>query len=960
MLFNFNPYKNNGISALNTALSLGVVFFCFAICISLLFQKVLLPLAPSLHAGNGLLFNDSVYFHDVAVRMAENIKLNGWNNWALYPENGARGNVAILGALYALFGHDPTLILPINAFFHALGGIMIYLICYEVSGKSREGLVAGIIASTIFIVLPSTLVWYGQMHKDGYAIAGTLLVLYSWIKALQAPNHLREWFKVCVLHLCGLLLIASVRPYNLTLMLIVTVGLLVYALYQYVSDRQYRTILFVIFSVTSISIIGSLIPDSVSKRDGDDAYVNWQGTAEAPWQWTNTNIIPDKLEHYIESAAKVRAGFIDLGRKVSAGSMIDDHIAPQNVAETLAYLPRAFQISILAPFPSSWLEHRSITRILGAAEMLIYYLTFLGLIYLLFANRNTGTLITLYFASFFLIILAFTNPNLGTLFRYRYPYISLLMMLGVYGWALWFKRHTKLSSYFKQRLLTLPAISSPKTHAIKERKKTLESSLLVMLFTALTFVGFFLRDILMAQKFGLSKETDYFFIALLIPMFVVTVLCIPLGTAFIPFYNQLKNQSKKKFDPQQVIGNLLSWSFISSCCLCGTLFFIGPILISNLLPNGSPSDISDISSLMNLSLLLLLFSSLLIIGNAILNLNNRAPLASIAQLSVPFFAILLLYSFDSQHGAKGVIFGMVIGQLVNLAIVQYFVKDYGISLTPFHRNGEKSKLIDFTTQYWPIVASALFISLTSPIATILAMQLPTGSVSALNLGTKIILFINGLAVAAVTSVILPYFSQLISKNNLSAARLELSFFLAVITVISIPLCLILFTWSDWIVATLFSQGAVDANEKNTVAKVMLLSAIQIPFLMSSAVLLKFYIANKQVIQISIVSFLALLINVIVSIILMSKIQVFGIAVGASISVIFSTVILILMLVYYRYITLLDASKILTHWLIFCTLITCLYFKNSVGIIISILLSLLLLQSKWSEITMFSKDNLDTK
>ena len=58
---------------------------------------------------------DAVYFDSVTRELAEHIRLHGWGSWQIYPANGARGNVAVLGALYALFGKDPTLMVPINA-----------------------------------------------------------------------------------------------------------------------------------------------------------------------------------------------------------------------------------------------------------------------------------------------------------------------------------------------------------------------------------------------------------------------------------------------------------------------------------------------------------------------------------------------------------------------------------------------------------------------------------------------------------------------------------------------------------------------------------------------------------------------------------------------------------------------------------------------------------------------------
>jgi hypothetical protein len=204
------------------AFIIWVVFFCYAICAALIVQKVLLPLIPSLHAGGGLVSGDAIYFDSVAVKLAEQIRQYGWGSWQLFPATGASGNVAILGALYAVFGHDPTLIIPVNAAIHALGGVLIFLLARELSGKESIGTYAGVIAGSLFIIFPSALNWYGQVHKDGYAIAGSLLILLTWVKAFRESPDMRGWLMLFLAHLAGVVLVGIVRPYNLKLLLVVT------------------------------------------------------------------------------------------------------------------------------------------------------------------------------------------------------------------------------------------------------------------------------------------------------------------------------------------------------------------------------------------------------------------------------------------------------------------------------------------------------------------------------------------------------------------------------------------------------------------------------------------------------------------------------------------------------------------------------------------------------------------
>ena len=153
------------------------------------------------------------------------------------------------------------------------------------------------------------------------------------------------------------------------------------------------------------------------------------------------------------------------------------------------------------------------------------------------------------------------------------------------------------------------------------RKQVMGSGFIVMGLTLLCFIGFFLRDIMMAKAFGLGVALDNFFIALLIPMFIVTVLCMPLGTAFVPVYLGLKVQ----LNPQAVrawVSSVSFWTMTSLVVISLILYLIGPSLLPLLYLRGLSPDMRQLIPLLNLALPILLFSGVVILGNSVLNANQ--------------------------------------------------------------------------------------------------------------------------------------------------------------------------------------------------------------------------------------------------------------------------------------------------------------------------------------------------
>ncbi len=926
------------------AFLLWVIYFCYAICAALVFQKVLVPLVPSLHAIGGLVGDDAIYFDSVAVKMAEQINLNGWGGWQLYPAQGAAGNVGILAALYAIFGHDPTLILPVNASIHALGGVLIFLLARELANKDSVGVLAGIIAGSLFVLFPSSLNWYGQLHKDGYAIAGFLLILLVWIKALCRSGNEVVWVKLFLAHLAGVVLIALVRPYNLKLMLVAY--LVGWVLWTFIAilrrragfDLKFNTFLIVSAAVCigGIGAAGYLGADSNSEQ----AYASFNGTGK-PWKWQDTPWVPDKVEHYVELAAQTRGYLIDYGISQNAKSMIDVDVKPQSIVEVVGYLPRALQISLFAPLPNTWFQSLSLMRLTAVAETLIFYICFVGLLLLFLYERKPATWVTLYFATFMMTVVGFTIANMGTLYRIRYAYQFVFLMLGVLGWITWLDQSGRLQR-FKQwlNLSTISASAAAKENNSIRRKEVLGSGVIVMALTLFCFVGFFVRDIMMAHTFGLGASLDNFFIALLIPMFVVTVLGLPLGAVFVPTYLE-KRERDSEASAKTFVTSTTTWISMALFIVCIALYLTGPALFPLLGLKSANQNLTELTKLFDLALPILLFSGLVIMGNAVLNAKGRAVLTSSAQLVVPVSAIVALVFFGKEYGIKSVMYGMVVGQLLNLAVIQYYLKRQQVSLWPAGRYLNAKKWLSdggssLLAQYVPLIVSAFFISAAAPVATVLAMSLPEGAVSAFNLGNKVVLFVTSLVGTAVSTVMLPYFSAMVSKNNIISARRELSLFLLFATFITIPCSAIIYFWAAPIVHYIFEGGVMGGDAVSEVTRVMQFSIVQLPFFVCNALLLKFATATKHVLAISVVAFVGMVVSIIASMILMRHMGVAGIALGMTVSMLLSTILLVLVLVRYGHITGLDALVMLLNWFLYITLLICIHYASTPSIVVSLM------------------------
>jgi murein biosynthesis integral membrane protein MurJ len=922
---------------------LWTIFFCYATFAALVVQKLLLPMVPSLHAGMGLLNADSVEFHSVAVSLAESIKTHGWGVLSVWPTRSSTGNVAVLAVLYTFFGPDPVVIIPVNAAIHATCGVMIFAIARSLF-EGRVGVYSGVISAVLFVGFPSSLNWYAQLHKDGYTILGSLIILYSWIRGLERPFSPRSALLFFLGTIAGLCLVLFVRPYNARLLLATSVIITVFTFGYLAFKGELRSKWHVLgYFVGAVVIFAVMIP---SPRHGTLEDEDVVDLTAVNWEWKTSGWVPNQIEKPIRQAAALRVHTIVSGREKGAKSLIDEERMPDNVASVIAYIPRAFEIGLLAPFPSDWFKSRSVLRLIGALETMVWYLLMPGVFMVLLWRRSLTIYVVLLFATVFLIIYSFTLPNVGTMYRIRYLYLFLFILMGASGWSLLFRRMGKLPfpTPVEEPLGNEEEKRAPGSRIFfsKARVDVTSAGAAVVVFTLAGNLLFFVRDILLARWFGLGNELDTFFMAILIPTFLVTILCMPLGTAVMPSFLAVQGGGAHE-KARRFLAKVSTGMFLCLCLLSVAVYFGAGFLMPLLAPAFTPDKIEHSKHLLYLLIPVFFFGGFVILANTVLNALGRYSLPSLAQISVPVVTIIALVLLFHYVGIYALALGMALGQVGNLGIVAGLAKREGFSVLPSFRklmpgldDEEKRRLRDVFRQYVPLVLSALFVSLALPINSVMAATLQKGSVAAFNLGSKFVLFFTGIISTAISTVMLPYFANYFAKNRLIDVRRELSFFLYVNTVITTAVAVFLFLIVDHLVRMAFYGGVFRSDDVRTVSRVVEYGVIQLPFFASYMLFSRFASANRKNALVMVASVVGLIANVALDFLLVGRMGVGGIALAWTLSIMISTVLLIVAGHKDNDILWLDVVMSTLSWLLFLTLVLCYHFESGAGVVIAAL------------------------
>jgi putative peptidoglycan lipid II flippase len=912
---------------------------------ALLLQKGVLPMWPEMHAGHGLLMNDAIVFHNMAVEIAQRIREVGWSEWKIYPQ-GASANVGLLSLLYALFNTDPAWFIPFNAAAHATGALLIYRLGSRlVSGD--VGLAGGLITGIFFVICPSALQWYGQNHKDAFAIAGLLMVLDAWLKLHddKFDNRLRGNFRVFLELLIGTLILGLVRPY---FVMVMTLGFSVSFLLAsfwcakiHLVITRLGFILTLVFLTAFFGRYGNA--DVVVESNSSSLNLGAYQPASGEFFWKESDTLPAILDKTLRRASELRAHFVYFGRSVSAGSEIDGDHLPNTAGSALIYMPRALFIGLFAPFPDTWSQRVTLPRLIGALETACWYLTFLGVIFTVFRFRSRKLLAGIVFCAVVITMLAYIHPNVGTLYRQRFGLWHFFMLLGSIGWVSFFIDRLGLQRLSGSVISIDHKMSPPRSIRLTSREGMSGQGFVVILITLASYLGFFARDLFVTGQLGLGGELDAFFVASLIPMFFVTCLALPITDALVLPFTSAKNNSLK--ETEQLLRQTLSLALLVLLAATCFVFLSTPWLVSLLLQKETEETQSLAITLVRLFTPIIMLSAFTVVGNTALNCLRRPRTSALGQLTVPAITLMVLVLAPGEHIISASIGGMLLGALVNTLIVFRQLQVSGLLLLPGRITFVLTRKI--WRFYWPLLGAAILAAAIIPMNYAFAASVSVGMAATWTFASKIVILFSGLASVGATAVFLPRLADLIYRGDFDVQR-DANLFIALAIWLGGVFMLVGFIFAEPVVSIMLGND-LSLGEIKDLALIVQIGLMQIPVAIVSVLANKLAISAERSSRIIYSSALAFAINFLLNFLLVPEVGVLGVAIGALLSTTIS--VSVILVASYRQIGLSFVDIVaflacLAAWIIICF---GLLLESSATLMVGIIVLPLIARLQWINI-----------
>jgi hypothetical protein len=375
--------------------------------------------------GVGQFASDGLFYQEDIVTLTDKLKKQGPVVWL---QSVAALHVKFYSLSHFLFSHwmGPSVLTiePLNLAYY----LAILWLAYKLAETVFDRR-AGILTMAVIALWPSFLMHTTQLGRDPLLIVAILtfvLIITKWLT--KSPSFL--WSLIAVVP--AVLAVLTIWIVRLAMwdavQAIMFMGFVLLIIRHFRERRLFGSAL---LNAVILSIAIAIIPQSqtIKSQQRREADVGRPLVAERVAQLTVWQRI-----------SKRREGFANLQKNgsSSAASNVDNEVQFNSMADLIRYLPRAAALGFFAPFPNMWFAKGAQVgrtgRLLSGFETLITYgLEILALVGLWRVRKNLAAWLLAITVVSGLIALGLIVLNIGSLYRFRYPFLMLIVVLATGG-----------------------------------------------------------------------------------------------------------------------------------------------------------------------------------------------------------------------------------------------------------------------------------------------------------------------------------------------------------------------------------------------------------------------------------------------------------------------------------------------------------------------------------------------
>ncbi|SDW17724.1 murein biosynthesis integral membrane protein MurJ [Tepidimicrobium xylanilyticum] len=423
--------------------------------------------------------------------------------------------------------------------------------------------------------------------------------------------------------------------------------------------------------------------------------------------------------------------------------------------------------------------------------------------------------------------------------------------------------------------------------------KVAKHAAMIGIFTLISKVLGFLREVLIASKYGSGYETDTYFVAMTATTILMTTIGASLNTTLIPIFTEIGERSGRR-GKLRYLNNILNVILLITILLALFGFFLSPIIIKILAKGFEGEQFQLAVKLNRVGLPIVIFLGFTYVFSGYLHSSEIFGPPAIMGLPYNFVFLFFLIFFADKGNIEGLMLTSVVAAstqfLIQIPAIRYQGYRYKLDV-----NLSDPYLKRALVLVLPVMMGSAVQQFNTVIDRTLASSLVEGSISALTYASRLKDLIISVFVAAVTTVVFPMLSKAFSQEDIRQVKKILNQGINIILIITVPATMGIIVLSEPIVRIFFQRGAFDSNATIMTSQAFIFYSLGLVGaslrLMLNRVFYAFHDTKTPMLN----GAFAVGLNIILNLILIRFMAHSGLALATSISATFTTLLLFLSL-----------------------------------------------------------------
>lgn len=392
------------------------------------------------------------------------------------------------------------------------------------------------------------------------------------------------------------------------------------------------------------------------------------------------------------------------------------------------------------------------------------------------------------------------------------------------------------------------------------------------------------RNIIIAQQFGIGADLDAYYAAFKLPDLVFTIVAGgALATAFIPVFADFASVGDRD-RAWELTSAITNWVVLITSGLALLAMLTAPWLVQHLIaPGFTPQQQAETAELMRLLLISTIIFSISAVQSSALQGFKHFVLPALAAAAYPLGVIAGALWLVPDLGVLGLAIGAVFGSLLHLGIKVPALLRYGFRWRPNLRGPAKG-VRRVAVLMIPRVLDLGVFHLTLIATTNLASRLAAGSVSAVEWGWDAMQLPETIIGTAFGVVAFPTLADFAARNDIPGLRRTLSQSLSMVLALAVPATFGLILLGRPLIQAVYQRGAFDAQATAAVFTALRFFALGLVGHSCLELAARTFFAQKDTITPLIVAVVFAALNIGLAVILMGPLGHGGLALANSIAV----------------------------------------------------------------------------